>query len=146
MNDTGAGSVTTVLNVIGASLPLLLLHLAVCITLLVIGVAIYTRVTPFRERVLVQAGNTAAGIVLGSATLALAIPQAALLATSGRLLDIAVWGVIALVLQLLTLAGVSAVLSDLQRMIEHNNVAAAVVVAASQIAVALLTAAVLVPN
>lgn len=137
---------TTVLNAIGASLPLLLLHLAVCIVLLVAGVAIYSRVTPFRERVLVQAGNTAAGIVLGSATLALAIPQAALLATSGRLLDIAVWGVIALILQLVTLAGVSTILRDLRHMIEQDNVAAAVVVAASQIAVALLTAAVLVPN
>jgi putative membrane protein len=146
MNPPSPSSLSLVLDAVGSGLPLLLLHLLVSLALLVAGAAIYVRVTPFQERELIDQGNTAAGTVLGGAVLALAIPQAALLATSGRLLDIVVWGVVALVLQLITLAAVSAVLRGLATKIKDNNAAAAIALAATQIAVALLTAAVMVPN
>ncbi len=146
MNGSPAATFAAILDAVGAGLPLLLLDFAVCLLLLVAGVAIYIRVTPFHERALIDQGNTAAGITLGGAVLALAIPLAALLATDGGLLDLLVWGIVALVFQLLTLAGVSMVLRNLKHMIESGNLAAAIALAASQIAVALLTAAVFVPN
>ena len=70
--------------------------------LLIVGIFVYMAVTPFRERELLRAGNTAAATVLGGALVALAIPLAALLATTGPLLDILVWGVVAVILQLVT--------------------------------------------
>jgi putative membrane protein len=135
-----------VLDALGTGLPILLLHLAATIVLLVIGVLVYMAVTPFKERALLVHGNPAAGVVLGGAVLALAMPLAVLLATSFTLLDIVVWGVVALVLQLLTLAAIALVLRDLRGMIERGNLAAAVALAATQIAVALLNAAAMVPS
>ena len=70
--------------------------------LLIVGIFVYMAVTPFRERELMRAGNTAAATVLGGALVALAIPLAALLATTGPLLDILVWGVVVVILQLVT--------------------------------------------
>jgi len=103
-------------------------------------------VTPFSERELLRNGNVAASIVLGGAVLGLAIPLAALLATSGRVLDILVWGVVALVLQLATFGVASSVLPRGARaMIEAGNVAAAIPVFAAQLAVGLLNAAAMVP-
>src|SRR5690348_1218114 len=95
---------SAVLDALGTGLPVLLLHLVAAILLLAIGVRVYMAVTPFRERALVLQGNAAGGIVLGGAVLALAMPIATLLATSFTLLDLVVWGVVALVIQLLTLA------------------------------------------
>jgi putative membrane protein len=127
-------------------LPLLLVQVVTCIVLLAIGVMIYVRLTPFREREMVADGNPAAGTVLAGAILALAIPLAAMLATSVTLIDILVWGVVALILQLLTLGIVALAMRNFRRMIEAGNVAAAITLAGAQIAVALLNAAVMVPN
>ena len=66
------------------------------------AIFIYMAVTPFHERELLRNGNPAAATVLGGALVAIAIPLAALLATTGALLDILVWGVVAVLLQLLT--------------------------------------------
>ena len=146
MNPPAPGSFPAILDALGSGLPLLLLHLVVTVVLLAIGARIYVAITPFKERALLVQGNVAGGIVLAGSVIALAMPLAALLATSFTLLDLVVWGVVALVLQLLTLAAVAAALRDLAGMIERGNVAAAITLAASQIAVALLNAAVMVPT
>src|SRR5262249_35966404 len=48
---------------LGTGLPVLLLQFVICIVLLIVGVAIYTMVTPFRERELLRQGNVAAATV-----------------------------------------------------------------------------------
>src|SRR5260370_27482786 len=103
MNTASGGSVSTILGALGSGLPMLLLQFALVLVLLVIGVVIYVLVTPFREGELLRNANPAAATVLGGAVVALAIPLAALLATTGALLDILVGGVGALLPQLLTL-------------------------------------------
>ena len=125
---------------------MLILQVVTCGVLLAIGVAIYIRLTPFRERELVADGNPAAGTVLAGAILALSIPLAAMLATSVTLIDILVWGLVALILQLVTLGIVLLAMRNFRSMIEAGNVAAAITLAGAQIAVALLNAAVMVPN
>jgi len=145
MNSEPAGSVTMVLDALGQGLPLLLTQFLLTLVLLGVGVAVYMTTTPFRERELVRQGNTAAATLLGGTVIALAVPLAALLATSARLLDILVWGVIALVLQLLTFAVVSQVVRGTRAMIEAGNVATAIVLVSAQLAVALLNAAAMVP-
>lgn len=126
-------------------LPSLVLQFLVTVALLVIGVGIYMSITGFRERELVRRGNVAAGIVLAGVTVSLAIPLAALLATTGFVLDIIVWGIVALIIQLVTLGVISRLLRGFSSMIEAGNVAAATTLAAAQIAVALLNAAALIP-
>jgi putative membrane protein len=95
---------------------------------------------------MVEHGNAAAGTMLAGAILALAIPLAAMLATSGTFLDVLVWGIVALILQLITLGVVALVMRNFRTMIEGGNIAAAVTLAGAQIAVALLNAAAMVPN
>src|SRR5215813_6454606 len=145
MNPPSAGSSPAILEALGNGLPMLLLQFLLVLALLVAGIFIYMAVTPFRERELVRRGNPAAATILGGALVALAIPLAALLATTGSLLDILVWGVVALLLQLLTVTIVSHLMRGMRTMIEAGQVAAAIPLVAAQLAIALLNAAAMVP-
>ena len=134
---------TTLGDIVGtlqSGLPVLLLQFATTLALLAMGMACYAAATPFREWRLVREGNVAAGVVLAGTFVALAIPLAATLATSLVTLDIVLWGLVALVLQLLTLAAATLLFRGLRGMIEAGNAAAAAVLAGIQIAVALLNA------
>ena len=144
MNTTPEGS-ANVLAALGQGLPMLLLQFVIVLVLLVVGMLIYMAVTPFHERELVRQANPAAATVLGGALVALAIPLAALLATTGSLLDIIVWGGVAVVLQLVTVMVVSLLLRGMRTMIEAGQVAAAIPLVAAQLAIALLNAAAMVP-
>lgn len=144
MNTTAEGS-ANVLAALGQGLPMLLLQFAVVLALLVVGMLVYMAVTPFRERELINHGNAAAATVLGGALVALAIPLAALLATSGALVDILAWGVVAVILQLVTVLVISLLLRGMRTMIEAGQVAAAIPLVAAQLAIALLNAAAMVP-
>ncbi|WP_448191946.1 DUF350 domain-containing protein [Azospirillum sp. sgz301742] len=129
-----------VLNGLGSGLPVLLLHFTATVLLFLGGVATYVAITPLHERELLASGNRAAGIVLGGTVVALAIPLAATLVTSLALLDIVIWGVVALVLQIVTFGLAVLLFRDLRPMIESGNVAAATTLAALQLAIALLNA------
>jgi len=139
MESSPPGSLTAILDALGHGLPMLIVQVVACAVLLAIGVAIYIRLTPFREREMVAGGNAAAGTMLAGAILALAIPLAAMLATSGTPVDILVWGAV-------TLGAVALGMRNFRGMIEGGNVAAAITLAGAQIAVALLNAAAMVPN
>jgi putative membrane protein len=143
--DATTQAPANVLGVLGRSLPLLLANFGLVLGLLIIGILIYMAVTPFRERELMRDGNTAAATVLGGALVALAIPLSALLATTGGLLDILVWGVVAVLLQLVTVSIVSLLMRGMRGMIEAGQVAAAIPLVATQISIGLLNAAVMVP-
>jgi putative membrane protein len=121
-------------------LPVLVEQLAVTLALLGIGIACYILLTPFNERRLVRQGNVAAGVVVAGTLVALAIPLAATLATSVLTLDILLWSVVALVIQLATFVAATMMIRGLRAMIEAGNVAAALVLIGIQIAVALLNA------
>jgi putative membrane protein len=109
-------------------------------------VAIYTRVTPFHERALMGEGNVAASTIFSGAIVALAIPLAALLATSNAIVDIVVWGVVAILLQLVTVLIASHLMRGMRAMIEEGKIAAALPIVAAQLAIALLNAAAMVPT
>ena len=63
---------------------------------------VYVKVTPYNEFTLIEEGNTAAAISLSGALLGFAMPIANVIAHSDSLLDLAAWGAIAGVIQLLT--------------------------------------------
>jgi putative membrane protein len=131
---------TAIFEALGSGLPVLALQFATTLALLAAGAAIYMALTPFHERDLIAAGNTAAGVVLAGTLLALAIPLAATLATSAYTLDILLWGIVALVIQLVTFRLASLFIKGLREMIEQNNVAAACALTGIQLSVALLNA------
>ena len=136
---------SAILDALGSGLPMLLLQFLWVLALLVAGIFIYMAVTPFHERELLRDGNPAGATVLGGALVALAIPLAALLATTGAFLDILVWGVVAVLLQLLTVAILLHLLRGMRASIEAGQVAAAIPLVAAQIAIGLLNAAAMVP-
>jgi putative membrane protein len=146
MNTSTPTLVAGITSALETGLPELLLHFITVLVLWGIGVAIYTLVTPYHEREMIDRGNSAAGIVLAGAIIAMALPLAALLATSGQVIDILVWGVVAVLLQLIAMGLVSLVLRGLRRLVEADNVGGALVVAAVQVAVAMMNAAAMVPN
>ena len=130
----------SIVDTLWIGLPVLVLQLGIALALLAVGVACYMAVTPFHEMQLVRAGNVAGGIVLMGTVVALAITLAATLASSLVTLDILLWGLVAVVLQLLTFLLTTALFRDLRTMIEAGNLAAACVVVGIQIAVALINA------
>ncbi|KAB0680158.1 DUF350 domain-containing protein [Aureimonas leprariae] len=121
-------------------LPVLIEQFAVTLLLLVLGIGAYMAITPFHEWRLVREGNLAAGIVLAGTLIAIALPLGETLASSTVVLDIVVWGLVALVIQILTFIVASRLIRDLRAMIEAGNVAAALVLIGIQIAVALINA------
>lgn len=129
-----------ILDVLGTGLPVLVLQFAVTLALLAVGAAIYMALTPFHERELIASGNVSAGIVLAGTLVALAIPLAATLATSRVTLDILVWGVVALVIQLVAFRLAALMIRNLREMIEQDNAAAACVLTGIQLSIALLNA------
>ncbi len=129
-----------ILQTLFAGLPILAVQFLTTFGLLGIGVGAYFAITPFDERRMVREGNVAAGVLLGGTVLALSIPLAATLASSASQLDIFIWGLVALAIQLLTFLGVSVFIKGLRGMIEGGNVAMAVTVVSIQLAVALLNA------
>lgn len=130
-----------IIAALSTGLPVLLAQLVATLILLAIGVAIYTRLTPYDELALVRAGQPAGGISFAGAVLAIAMPLAATLATSGLLIDIVIWGVVAVVVQLLAFLVANRLVRDLCAHIADGNVAAATTLAGIQVGVGLINAA-----
>ena len=124
-----------------ATLPNFLAYLATAIALLAVFVAIYLRVTPYEEVALIRANNTAAAISLSGAVLGFAMPIANVIAHSDTLADLAVWGVIAGIVQLLAWMVARVALPRLKEAIAAGQVAPAIFVAALSVTVGLINAA-----
>ena len=109
--------------------------------LLLVASTIYILLTPWKELALVRGGNGAAGLALSGAITGLAIPIASCLASSLTLLDLLLWGSVALLLQLLTYRIIDMILRDIPGRIQNDEAGAAIVLIAAKLAVAMLLAA-----
>ncbi|WOR15843.1 DUF350 domain-containing protein [Hyphomonas sp. FCG-A18] len=109
--------------------------------LLLIASTVYILLTPWKELALVRGGNGSAGLALAGAIVGLAIPIASCLASSISLFDLILWGVVALILQLLTYRIIDMILRDIPGRIQNDEAGAAIVLIASKLAVAMLLAA-----
>ena len=121
--------------------PVLLLHFAVTMAMLAIGVTIYHFVTPYHELHLVRSGNTAAAVSISAAIVGMAIPLAICMATSVSVWDIVIWGVVTLLIQILAYRIADAMLKDLPTRIENGEIGAAIMVVGIKLSVAFINAA-----
>jgi len=128
-------------NSVLAGLPVLLAQLAATTGIFIVGLIIYFSLTPYRELKLIRQNNVAAAIVVVGEMLALAVPLGAMLAHSVSVPDILLWGVVAIILQLIAAAAVALVLRQLPAAIERGDVAPALVLAAAQLSAGILNAA-----
>lgn len=124
-----------------AGFPVLVLHLAVTLGMLGLGVTIYHLVTPYHELRLIRNGNTAAALSISGAIVGLAIPLAICMATSVNVWDIVIWGIVTLLIQILAYRIGDALLKDLPTRIENGEMGAAILVVGIKIAIALINAA-----
>jgi putative membrane protein len=76
-----------------------LVYLAVSLAILAVFIVIYVRVTPYREIALIREGNMAASFSLSGALLGFIVPLASAVQNSVSLVDMAIWGLIAMVVQ-----------------------------------------------
>ncbi len=126
---------------LGSGLPVLILHFAVTLSILVAGVIIYEWITPYPELKLVREGNNAAAIALSGAILSLAIPLAFSMAVSVSVVDILVWGGVTLLILLVVYRVIDFLLKDLPSRIENGEIGAAILLSSVKLAVAAITAA-----
>lgn len=124
-----------------ATLPDFLAYFAMSIVLAALFVLVYVWITPHRELALVRANKPAAAISFGGAFIGFVIPLASAISHSVGLVDCAVWGLIALVIQALNFYAVRLLLPDLPARIERDEHAAAILFAALSIGVGVLNAA-----
>ena len=132
-----------VLNSFLAGFPVFIAHFALTVGLLFAGVVVYQAITPHHEMRLIRDGNVAAAISLGGMVAGLGLPLAVSLANSVTLLDILIWGVVALAIQLFTYFAIDLLLRGLSERIEQGEVAAAILLATVKVSVAAINAAAL---
>jgi putative membrane protein len=124
-----------------ATLPNFLAYLGAAAVLLSAFIAIYLFVTPYDEIKLIRENNVAASISLSGAVLGFAMPIANVIAHADTLLDLAVWSVIAGLVQLAAWGVARVALPTLKEDIAANRIAPAVFVAALSLTVGLINAA-----
>lgn len=83
-----------------AGLPAFIAYYVIGVVLVVLYGFVYTRMTPYDELGLIRAGNTAAAAAFAGSIIGFMIPLAAAITNSVSLFDAAIWGVIALLVQL----------------------------------------------
>lgn len=130
-----------VLESLVAGFPILILHFAVTLTMLAVGMTVYLWMTPFPELKLIREGNVAAAISTAGAVVSLALPLAIAMAVSVNVLDIVVWGSATLVIMLVVYRATDFLLKDLPARIEAGEIAPAILLAAIKLGVAAITAA-----
>lgn len=116
-------------------------YLGTAVFLTVLFLVIYGRVTPYREMRLIAGGNLAASFSYGGALLGFAIPLASAISHSVGLADMAIWGGIALVIQVLTFLVVRVFLPGIVSDIPDGKLAHGVFLGIVSIAAGIINAA-----
>jgi putative membrane protein len=118
-----------------------LIYLGIAAVLLASFVAIYVRITPYREIMLIREGNVAAACSLSGTIIGMVLPLASALEYSVNLIDLAVWGTIALAVQLIVFIIARIALPNIVIDIPAGKQASGIFLGAISVAAGLLNAA-----
>jgi putative membrane protein len=102
---------------------------------------LYLHFTPHRELRLIRDGNTAAATALAGSLLGFCLPLASAMAHSVSLMDLALWGLVALLAQTAAYALVRLLLPGFPARMERGEQAAALLSATLHLGVGLINAA-----
>src|SRR5262245_11178115 len=114
------------INAFVSGFPEFIVQLGVALALFVVSIIIYLTMTPHKELDLIRAGNPSAALAFAGVVVGLAIPLGSCLAHAFGLIDLLIWGVVTLLLQLLAFRFADMFLHHLPRRIAEGDVAAAV--------------------
>jgi putative membrane protein len=103
--------------------------------------AIYARITPHRELALIREGNVAAAIAMNGGLLGFVIPLASVIAHSATLVDLLIWGVIAMLVQLGGFLAARLLMPHLPQAVSEGRVSDAAFLAGLSVALGILDAA-----
>lgn len=131
------------INAFVRGFPDFLIQSGVTLAMLIAGCVVHVLMTPMKEMKLIREGNAAAGVGLAAVILGLAIPMGASLASATSIWDLVIWGVVAILLQMLAFRVADLILRDLPKRIERDEMGAALVLAAVKLATAMVVAAAL---
>lgn len=121
--------------------PTTLLHAGMTLLILILGAGAYILLTPHKEIRLIRDGNIAAAVSLGGVLVGLAIPLSVSLNASTSAVEIGLWGVATVAVQLLTFRLIDLVLHGLPRRIQDGEMAAAAMLIGAKLSTALILAA-----
>ena len=124
-----------------AGLGAFLAYFGLAVVFVVVYLAIYVRVTPYREFALLREGSAAAAASLSGSLLGFVLPLASAVIHSVNPLDMAVWAVLALMVQIVVYLAVRALLPGIVRHIPEGRVGAGVFLGAVSLAAGILNAA-----
>jgi putative membrane protein len=118
-----------------------LIYFGSSLGLLLVFCGIYSWITPYNELRLIREGNVAPAISFGGALIGFVLPLASVISHSIGIVDMLIWAVIAMVVQITIFGIVRFLFKDLVRKIEHNHTAAATLLAFLSIVIGILNAA-----
>ncbi len=124
-----------------AGLPEFFSFFLLAVVLVLVFCRLYTWVTPHDELALIKENNVAAAVAFAGALVGFALPLSSAITHSLSLADCAIWGAIALVVQVLTFAVVRFALKQLPQRIQNGELAAGVFAAGCSVAIGLVNAA-----
>ena len=107
----------------------------------VVYIAIYVHVTPYREFRLIREGNPAAAASLTGSLIGFCLPLASAVIHSVNALDMALWAAIALVVQIVVYVAIRMLMPDVVRHIPDGKVGAGVFLGGVSLAAGILNAA-----
>jgi putative membrane protein len=122
-------------------LPDFLMYLGAALILTVIYAVLYGVVTAHNELKLIRENNVAAAVAFGGSLLGFVLPLSSAIQNSVSLGDCVIWGVIALVVQVLAYLLLRLCVDGLSRRIEEGQIAAGVWLGAGSLAAGMINAA-----
>lgn len=123
-----------------STLPLYLAYVGTAVALLIGFTAIYIFVTPYREITLIREGNCAAAYSLGGTLIGFGLVLSSAAAHSTSVLDMAVWGAVALAFQVMVFFVTAVVLRAFKEGMEADKTSYGIALGALSIAMGLLNA------
>jgi putative membrane protein len=111
---------------LAAAFPNFVRYVVVGFALMGVFLAVYSRITPWRDFALIRAGNSAAAIALVGALLGFSLPLANTIANSTSLTDVVLWALVALGVQVAVHVVMRLMLPQLKAAIEGDQAAAGI--------------------
>jgi putative membrane protein len=124
-----------------AGLPAFLVYFCTALVAVSAYLLVYTRVTPHDEFLLIRDNNPAAAIALGLSLVGFALPLVSAIAHSSNVWDCLIWGVVALIVQIIVYYIVKIPVPKLSQRIAGGELAAAIWLGLASLAAGALNAA-----
>ena len=133
------------LNEFLGELPEFLAFFVVSLVLMIVFVAVYTNVTRHSEIKLIKENSVAAAIAFSGSMIGFALPLASAMISSNTILEMIIWGVVALIVQIVVYLLVRLPMPRISERIEQNEIAAGIWLGAASLTAGILNAASMTP-